>query len=98
MFSRFQSIMNKIRANKSQLPYDDHERALKLLHVLDWRVWEIKVVAIIESPNYETLTVDELFSKIKSIEIDLQSRAKIENPSVPTMALVSGSRGSYANP
>ena len=79
--------MNKIRANKSQLPYDDHERALKLVHALDRRVWEIKVAAIIESPNYETLTVDELFSKLKSTEIDLQSRAKVENPSAPTMAL-----------
>jgi hypothetical protein len=25
MFSRFQSIVNKMRANKAQLPYDDHE-------------------------------------------------------------------------
>jgi hypothetical protein len=49
----------------------------------------VKVSAIIESPNYETLTVDELFSKPKSIEIDHQTWAKIENPSAPTMALVS---------
>jgi hypothetical protein len=39
MFSRFQSIVNKMSANKAQLPYDDHERALKLLHALDQRVW-----------------------------------------------------------
>jgi hypothetical protein len=64
-----------MRANKAQLPYSDHERALKLLHALDRRVWEVKVSAIIESPNYETLTVDELFSKLKSIEIDHQTRA-----------------------
>ena len=56
-------------------PYSDHERALKLLHALDRRVWEVKVLATIESPNYETLTVDELFSKLKSIEIDHQTRA-----------------------
>jgi hypothetical protein len=31
MLSRFQMIVNKMRANKAQLPYDDHERALKLL-------------------------------------------------------------------
>jgi hypothetical protein len=36
MFSIFQSIMNKICANKAQLPYSDHERALKLLHAQDW--------------------------------------------------------------
>jgi hypothetical protein len=35
MFSWFQSIVNKMRANKAQLPYDDHERALKQLHDLD---------------------------------------------------------------
>jgi hypothetical protein len=62
MFSRFQSIVNKICANKAQLPYNDHERALKLLHALDRRVWEVKVSVIIESPDYETLIVDELFS------------------------------------
>jgi hypothetical protein len=96
MFSRFQSNVNKMRANKAQLPYSDHERALKLLHALDRRVWEVKVSAIIESPNYETLTVDELFSKLKSIEIDHQTQAKIENPSAPTMALVSAC-GSVSN-
>jgi hypothetical protein len=96
MFSRFQSIVNKMRANKAQLPYSDHERALKLLHALDWRVWEVKVSAIIESPNYETLIMDELFSKLKSTEIDHQTRAKIENPGSPTMALVSGG-GSASN-
>jgi hypothetical protein len=52
------------------LSYDDHERALKLLHALDQRVWDVKVSAIIESPNYETLTVYELFSKLKSTKID----------------------------
>jgi len=43
MFSRFQVIVNKMRTNKPQLPYDDRERALKLLHALDRRVWEVKV-------------------------------------------------------
>jgi hypothetical protein len=59
-----------MRANKAQLPYDDHERALKLLHDLDRMVWDVKILAIIESPNYEIVIVDELFNKIKSIEID----------------------------
>jgi hypothetical protein len=70
IFSRFQTIVNKIRANKAQLPYDDHERALKLLYALDRKVWDVKVSAIIESVNYYTLTVDELFSKLKSTEIN----------------------------
>jgi hypothetical protein len=70
LFSRFQSIVNKMHANKAQLPYIDHEIALKLLHDLDRRVWEVKVSAIVELPNYETLTVDELFNKLKSSEIN----------------------------
>jgi hypothetical protein len=73
MFSRLKLIVNKMRANKAQLPYDDHERALKLLHALYRRVWDMKVLAIIESPNYETLTMDELFNKLKSNEIDHQT-------------------------
>jgi hypothetical protein len=70
MFSCFQTIVNKMQANKTQLPYDDHERAFKLLYALDRKVWDVKVTIIIESLGYETLTVDELFSKLKSTEID----------------------------
>ena len=89
-----------MRANRAQLPYDDHERAIKLLHALDRKVWEVKVVAITESPNYETLIVEELFSNLKSTEIDYNTRAKFKNPSAPTMALVSGngSSSSFTNP
>jgi hypothetical protein len=43
------------------------------------------------------LTVDELFSKLKSTNIDYQTRAKIENTCAPTMALVHGG-GSSSNP
>ena len=97
LFSCFQVIVNKMQANKPQLPYDDHERALKLPHALDRRVWEVKVSAILELPNYETLTVDKLFSKlIKSTEIDHQTRAKLNNPSAQTMALVTGTGGSHS--
>jgi len=100
LFARFQTIVNKMRANRAQLPYDDHDMAIKLLHALDRKVWEVKFAAIIESPNYETLTVEELFSKLKSTEIDINTRAKIENPSAPIMALVSGngSSSSFTNP
>jgi hypothetical protein len=59
-----------MRANKPQLPYDDHERTLKVLYALDQKVWDVKVSAIIKSVNYDILTVDELFSKLKSTKID----------------------------
>jgi hypothetical protein len=70
---------------------------MNLLHALDQKVWEVNDATMTESPNYETLTIDELFSKLKSIEIYLQSRAKIENPSSPIMALVSGLGGCLTN-
>jgi hypothetical protein len=40
-------------------PYDDPERVVKLLHLLDRTVWSAKVEAM-ESGTYETLSVDEL--------------------------------------
>jgi hypothetical protein len=85
--------MNNMRANVVVLPYDDHNRTVKLLHSLDRTVWSEKVKAILESENYETLMVGELFSKLKLSEVDRGVRAKIENPTDPhSLALVSGSR------
>jgi hypothetical protein len=82
-----------MRANVVVLLYDDHHRAVKLLHSLDHTVWSGKVEAILESEKYETLTVDELFSKLKSSEVDRGVHAKIENPTDPhSLALVSSSR------
>jgi hypothetical protein len=57
----------------------------------------VKVSVIIELPDYETLTMDELFNKLKSTKIDHQTCSKIENPAAPTMILVSGG-GSSSNP
>jgi hypothetical protein len=93
MFQRFTVIVNNMMANVAVLPYDDHDRAIKLLHSLDRTMWSEKVEAILESEKYETLTVDELFSKLKSSEVDRGVRAKIENPIDPhSQSLVSGSR------
>ena len=61
MFQQFKSIVNNMKANVTELPYDDHNRALKLLHALEHTVWSTKVEAIEESSVYETLTMDELF-------------------------------------
>jgi hypothetical protein len=75
------------------LPYDDHDRAMKLLHSLDRAVLGAKVEAILESDHYETLTVDELFSKLKSSEVNHGVRGKIENlTDSHSLALVSRSR------
>src|SRR5579859_1084269 len=99
LFSRFQACVNKMRDNTSNMPYGDHELALKLLHALDRTVWGIKVDAITESANYETLTLEDLYSKLRSTEIDIKSRSKLESPpaSSRNTALVSGSRASSAD-
>jgi hypothetical protein len=93
MFQRFTVIVNNMRANVTVLPYDDHDRAVKLLNSLDHTVWGAKVEAIMESDHYETLTVDELFSKLKPSEVDRGVRGKIKNLTDPhSLALVSRPR------
>ena len=95
----FTCIVNNMRANITVLPYDDHDRAIKLLHSLDRTVWSAKVEAIMESSNYETLLVDELFSKLKSSEVDRKLRANVEIlTNSHSLALMTGSgSGSSAN-
>jgi hypothetical protein len=76
------------------LPYDDHDRAVKLLHSLDCTVWGGKFEATVESAKYDTLTVNELLSKLKSAAVDRGITAKIESPTDShSLALVGGSKG-----
>jgi hypothetical protein len=77
LFQRFTVVVNNMRANVDVLPYDDHDRAVKLLHSLDRTVWGGKFEVIVESENYDTLTVNELFSKLKSAEVDRGMTTKI---------------------
>jgi hypothetical protein len=39
LFQRFTVVVNNMRANVEVLPYDDHDRAVKLLHSLDRTIW-----------------------------------------------------------
>jgi hypothetical protein len=80
MFQWFMVIVNNMRVNVTVLPYDDRDRAVKLLHSLDRTIWGAKVEAILESGTYETLMVDGLLSKLKSAEVDRAVTAKIESP------------------
>jgi hypothetical protein len=61
LFRRFTMVVNNMRANVDVLPYDDHDRAVKLLHSLDRTIWGGKFKAIVESEKYDTLTMNELF-------------------------------------
>jgi hypothetical protein len=100
LFQRFTMVVNNMRANVDVLPYDDHDRAVKLLHSLDRTVWCGKFEAIAESKKYDTLTVNELFSKVKSAEVDRGMTTKIEGPTDShSLALIGGSKGkTNANP
>jgi hypothetical protein len=98
LFQRFTVVVNNMKANVDVLLYDDHDRAVKILHSLDRTVWGRKFEAIVESEKYDTLTVNELFSKLKSAEVDRGMTAKFEGPSDShSLALVDGSKGK-ANP
>jgi hypothetical protein len=70
LFQWFTVVVNNMRANGGVLPYDDHDRAIKLLHSLERAVWGGKFEAIVESEKYDTLIVNDLFSKLKSAEVD----------------------------
>jgi hypothetical protein len=54
MFQRFTVIVNNMRANVAVLPYDNHDRVIKLLHSPHRNMWSEKVEAILESEKYET--------------------------------------------
>jgi hypothetical protein len=77
LFQLFTVMVNNMRANVDVLPYDDHDRAIKLLHSLDRTVWGTKFEAIVESEKHDTLTVSELFSKLKSAEVDRGMTARL---------------------
>jgi hypothetical protein len=100
LFLRFRVVVNNMRANVDVLPYDDHDRAVKLLHSLDRTFWGGKFKAIVESEKYDTLAVNELFFKPKSTEVDRGMTAKTKGPTGShSLALIGGSKGkSNANP
>jgi hypothetical protein len=94
LFQMFTVVVNSMRANVDMLPYDDHDIAVKFLHSLDHTVCGRKFEAIVESEKYDTLMVNELFSKLKSAEVDRGMTAKIEGTTDShSLALISGSKG-----
>jgi hypothetical protein len=93
MFQRFTAIVNNMKANVEDFPYTEHDQALKLLHILDQNVWGAKVEAIKESGQYLTIELDDLFSKLKSAEVDRKLQSKHEGSTDHSLALVGGSKG-----
>jgi hypothetical protein len=94
LFQRFTVVVNNMGANVDVYSYDDHDRTVKLLHSLDRTIWGGQLEAIVESDKYDTLTVNELFSKLKSAEVDRGMTTKLEGlTDARSLALVSGSKG-----
>jgi hypothetical protein len=100
LFQRFTVVVNNNRANVDVLPYYDHDRAVKLLSSLDRTVCCGKFEAIVESEKYDTLIVNEFFSKLKSAKVDRGMTAKLEGPTDShSLALIDGLKEkSNANP
>jgi hypothetical protein len=91
LFQRFMVVVNNMRANVAVLPYDDHDRGMKLLHSLDRTILDEKIKAILELEKYDTLMLNELFSKLKSAELDCGVTARLESPTdFHSLALVGG--------
>jgi hypothetical protein len=57
LFQRFTVVVNNMRDNVDVLPYNDHDRAIKLLHSLDPTVLGGMFKAIVKSEKYDTLTI-----------------------------------------
>jgi hypothetical protein len=55
LFQRFTVVVSNMRAKVDVLPYDDHDRAVKLSHSLDRTIWGEQFEAIVESEKYDTL-------------------------------------------
>jgi hypothetical protein len=93
LFQRFTVVVNNMMANVDVLPYDDHDKAVKLLHSVDCTIYGGKLEAIVEFEKYDTLTVNELSSKLKSAEVDQGMIARVEGPTDShSLTLIGGSK------
>ena len=71
-FARFNKILSNLRA--LGVTYTDAEASRQLLSALDMSIWEMKVTSIRESTVMSTLTLDILYSKLKTHELDILAR------------------------
>nr|ABA98230.2 retrotransposon protein, putative, unclassified [Oryza sativa Japonica Group] len=87
--SRFNKILSDLRSVDSSYDanYPQSEISCHFLNGLDMSIWEMKVTSIQESVNMSTLTLDSLYTKLKTHEMNILSR-KVDSKS---SALVSSS-------
>nr|AAL78103.1 Putative polyprotein [Oryza sativa]AAP52474.1 Zinc knuckle family protein [Oryza sativa Japonica Group] len=87
--SRFNKILSDLRSVDSSydVNYPQSEISRHFLNGLDMSIWEMNVTSIQESVNMSTLTLDSLYTKLKTHEMNIRSR-KVDSKS---SALVSSS-------
>nr|CAD40308.2 OSJNBb0013O03.3 [Oryza sativa Japonica Group] len=87
--SRFNKILSDLRSVDSSYDtnYPQYEISRHFLNGLDMSIWEMKVTSIQESVNMSTLSLDSLYTKLKTHEMNVLSR-KVDSKS---SALVSSS-------
>jgi hypothetical protein len=81
------------------ITYDDNERAKQLLYALHDHVWSIKITALEEFADFTTLTIEKLFSKLKSHELPRKGHPN-HDASFTSKAFITSARigGHDANP
>nr|AAS07268.1 hypothetical protein [Oryza sativa Japonica Group]ABF97785.1 hypothetical protein LOC_Os03g43550 [Oryza sativa Japonica Group] len=74
--SRFNKILSDLRSVDSSYDanYPQSEISRHFLNGLDMSIWEMKVTSIQESVNMTTLTLDSLYTKLKTHEMNILSR------------------------
>ena len=74
--SRFNKILSDLRSVDSSYDanYPQSEISRHFLNGLDMSIWEMKVTSIQESVNMSTLTLDSLYTKLKTHEMNIPSR------------------------
>ncbi|BAH94473.1 Os09g0272800 [Oryza sativa Japonica Group] len=87
--SRFNKILSDLRSVDSSydVNYPQSDISRHFLNGLDMSIWEMKVTSIQESVNMSTLTLDSLYTKLKTHGMNILSR-KVDSKS---SALVSSS-------
>nr|ABB47234.1 retrotransposon protein, putative, Ty1-copia subclass [Oryza sativa Japonica Group] len=80
--SRFNKILSDLRSIDSSYDtnYPQSEISRHFLNGLDMSIWEMKVTSIQESVNMSTLTLDSLYTKLKTHEMNVLSR-KVDSKS-----------------
>lgn len=93
IFSRFNTVINQMKS--VGIEYTQSENATHLLAAINTREWEIKATAIQENVNFSDLTLELLYSKLKTHEIQRGDHSKKDNMALVADPLKRASDGSF---